>query len=177
MKKILFLLLAVFTMSLFTGCETRTNDPAEIKKQLKKEAKEKGGGVLPDISELRRSNRQTYGIIRFLNDSNPAGEKQPIVISGKNINIKGIAVDRHQETLAAGVYIKAGDEFYKANYGEPSKVAVEKMGDAKYLRSGFTVNIPTGKLKKGINKLGVFVVSSDRETYYAQKNRIRIMVK
>ncbi len=163
-------------MNLFSGCETRTNEPPKVKNKKKKDRKKEVDNF-SKISGLKKSNRQTFGLIRFLNDTNPTVEEQPIIISGENIKIKGVAIDKHQEDLAAGVYIKAGNEFYKADYGQPNKIVVAKMENPKYLRSGFTLNIPTKKLKKGINQLGLLVLSSDGASYYEQKNKIRIKVK
>lgn len=63
------------------------------------------------------------------------------------IKIKGVAIDIHNNSVAAGVYVKTDNQLFKAKYGLPDNEIVRRTKKQKYLKSGFILTIPMNKLK------------------------------
>ncbi len=187
MKQVFPLLLLMAFLSIFSvACQdgdTRkpgSKSSQKKKKNSKKQTKKKNNStaVLPPISKLKKSPKQTYALLSSVNDYNTSKDDQPFALdTDEAITLKGTAIDKPNKALAAGVYVKIGKQVFKTNYGAPRKKAVERLKAEKYLKSGFSVVIPKAKLKKGKHNVQLLVVAKNRKTYYEQKNKIAINVK
>ena len=192
MKNLLPLLFIIFSISLFTSCQndksTTTKKPKTeqrkkanqnkkkkpTKKQANKNTKPK---PLPPLSKLKKSDKKTHALIKNINDKSLFKTKQPIRITEDEIKIKGVAIDSHKQATAAGVYLKIGNQTFKAKYGLPDKEIVKNKKKKKYLKSGFTLNIPKTKIKNGDYDINIYVVSSDRKTYFESKQNVKIKIR
>lgn len=196
MKRILYLLLTIFTLGLFaTSCQNdkpaqkpkselrkkqqqkKANQRKANQKKKRKNQKRAKPAALPPISKLKKSTKQTQAVIRTINDKNPGKDKQPFRITEKTITVKGVAVDTPRKTAAAGVYVKIGKQFFKTNYGQPQKAFADRAKNPKYLKSGFTVKIPKAKIKQGDYDVSLYVVSSDRKTYYEIAKTVKVKIR
>lgn len=198
MKNLLPLLFIIFTISLFTNCQSdsqtakkpKTEQRKKTNKNKKKKPNQKQANKkkklnqkqakpkpLPPLNKLKKSDKQTKGFVKVINDKNLFKVKQPIRITEEMIKITGVAIDRAKKTRAAGVYVKIGDQTFKAKYGLSDKAFAQKMKNQKFLKSGFTVTIPKAKIKRGDYDLSLHVVSSDRKTYYEQKEKVSIKIR
>jgi|GEM_PF-1171658 len=191
MKNLLPLLFIIFTISVFTNCQSDSQTAKKNKTEQRKKANKKKKPnqkqankkkntkpkPLPPIAKLKKSDKQTRGSIYNINGSNTAKGKQPFRITDKNITIKGRAIDKPRKTAAAGVYVKIGKQYFKANYGQPSKAFADNTKNPKYNKVAFTANIPKSKIKNGDYEVSLCVVSSDRKTYYEQKETIKIKIR
>lgn len=190
-KNLLPLLIIIFSISIYTSCQndsastkkTKTEQRKKLnkaKKANKKNANKKKNAKpkpLPPISKLKKSDKQTRATIHEVNGNKAAKDKQPFRLTDKNILVKGIAIDRPRKNPAAGVYVKIGEQYFKANYGKPSKILAEQTKNPRYSKAGFSVNIPKTKIKNGDYEVSLCVVSSDRKTYYEQKEKVKIKVR
>jgi len=193
MKNLLPLLIIIFTISVFTSCQNdspstkkskteqrkklnkvKKADKKKVNKKKNTKAKPK---PLPPISKLEKSDKQTRVIIQNVSGKNIAKDKQPFRLTEDKITVRGIAVDTPRKTAAVGVYVKIGDQYFKANYGKPSKDFANRTKNPKYGKAGFVATIPKDKIKRGDYELSVCVVSSNRKTYYEQKDKIKIKVR
>lgn len=148
------------------------------KNQQKKPADTAKAKALPPISKLKKSDKVTTARIRMINDQKIKSDmKTPPRITDDVLKIAGVAIDKPQKTAAAGVYLKIGEKFYKTNYGQPNKAIVKSLKNPKYLKSNFRIQIPTAGIKKGNYDVGIFVVSSDRKTYYEVKDKVAIKIR
>lgn len=182
MNKLIILLL--YTLVICTaniGCRndsSRQNKPQyQQSKEVDAEKKKNNAKPLPPFSQLKKINKQTFGFIRLVNNKKVREEKQPILIRDERLIVKGNAIDQTTRTTASGIYLKIGNQQFKAQYGQPNKNLAQRLKNDKYLNSGFTAHIPTAKLKKGIQEITVLVVANDRKGYYEQKNKVKINVK
>lgn len=132
--------------------------------------------ALQPIDKLKKSERQTRAMIKRINDEPVLEAKQSLEITDDMIEITGIAIDSHERNLAVGVYIKIDDQLFEAKYGIPDEGIVKHTKEKKYYKSGFFVEIPKNKLKKGKCDISLLVISSDRKTYYEQKKKVSIKV-
>ena len=177
-------------MSLFTNCqgdsqtteksktEQRKNNNKKKNPNQKKANKKKNTApkLLPPIGKLKKSQKKTRAYIYNISDKSVTKDKQPFRITD-DIVVKGIGIDQPRKTVAEGVYVKIGKQYFKADYGKPSKDFATKAKNPKYAKAGFVVTIPKGKIKKGDYEVGVCVVSSDRKTYYEQEKKVSIKVR
>jgi len=200
MKRILYLSLVIFTLSLFTtSCQNdkpAQNPKPELRKkqqqrkanQKKKQNQKKANQQkktkpalkpkrLPKISQLKKANIQTQAAIKTINENKVAKGKQPFRLTGKNIVIKGMAIDKPRKTAAAGVYVKIGNQFFETNYGQNQRAFADRSKNPKYLKSGFTITIPKAKIKNGDYDVSLCVVSSDRKTYYETEKKVKVKIR
>jgi len=193
MKNLLPILFIIFTISLFTNCQSdsqtakkpKTEQRKKTNKNKKKKANQKKANKkkkakpkpLPPLNKLKKSDKQTRALVKVINDKNLFKAKQPIRITEETIKITGAAIDKAKNTRAAGVYVKIGKQTFKAKYGLPDKAFAKTMKNQKFLKSGFTITIPKAKIKRGDYDVNLCVVSSDRKTYYEQKDKVKIKIR
>jgi len=191
MKNLLPLLFIIFTISVFTNCQSDSQTAKKNKTEQRKNANKKKkpnqrkankkkrvkSKPLPPITKLKKSTKQTQASISKISGNIVAKDKQPFRITEDKIIIRGMAIDRPRKTAAAGVYVKIGEQYFRANYGQPSKKFANKAKNPKYRRAAFTANIPKRKIKNGDYEVSLCVVSSDRKTYYEQKKKVKIKIR
>lgn len=122
MKNLLPLLVIIFTISLFAGCQndgsttkkSKTEQHKKLKKvknanKKKKNAKPK---PLPPIGKLKKSTNQTKASIYSINENKAAKDKQPFRLTEKNIVIKGTAIDKPKKNACSRcIYKNRGTVF------------------------------------------------------------------
>jgi hypothetical protein len=107
-----------------------------------------------------------------------AGAKAPIKLSFSRkqpISFVGWAADR--TVPAAGVYLVIDGKRVPAQYGldRPDVAQALSAPDARYV--GFVANVPPNLLAAGANRLGVEVVDSTGQGYYAELPTTTIVLK
>lgn len=101
----------------------------------------------------------------------------PITIKTPTFVVRGWAVDQRSKSAAAGVIVNVDGKDFLANYGSPRPDVAENLKSANYVNSGFTVSIDSSALGKGKHTLIFRVVTSDRKSYYQQKQTYDVVVE
>lgn len=84
-----------------------------------------------------------------------------------DIRVSGWALDRDSLTRAAGVdLVLDGGAPMAAEYGIERGDVAQYFHCPECLHSGFVYRLPLGKLKKGVHRLTVRVISADRRVYW-----------
>jgi alginate O-acetyltransferase complex protein AlgJ len=84
----------------------------------------------------------------------------------KYVNIIGWAIDSKAGSDASSVYLKVGDKYYSAYYGQQRTDVSGYFHNPNVVNSGFTFNINTSDLKEA-GKCSLIIISKDKKYQYA----------
>jgi hypothetical protein len=101
----------------------------------------------------------------------------PITVNTASFGVRGWAVDQRAKTVAGGVIISVDGKDFVADYGSPRPDVAANLKNSDYINSGFTVSIDSSAIGKGKHTLIFRVVTSDRKSYYQQKQGHEVVVE
>jgi hypothetical protein len=106
-------------------------------------------------------------------------DEAPIEVpAGGTIQVEGWAVDKPAGGLARAVLIIVDEQFpVQAEYGQERADVAEALGNAAYLKSGYSANIPSELLPPGRHTLEVRVVSQDGRSYYPSAPTTKVILR
>ncbi|MFD1903719.1 hypothetical protein ACFSQ7_05705 [Paenibacillus rhizoplanae] len=106
---------------------------------------------LVDYSEYKNLPKveNPTGWIDYINNQ-PIKEQGKANLSedSKITNIVGWALDKTNETVAGGIYLKVGEKYYSGNYGIARESVSSAYNNINLTNSGYSFNVPTEELKK-----------------------------
>ena len=102
---------------------------------------------------------------------------RPIRISGRrSVKVVGWAVDQGREAAAAGVDIAVDEASFPSIYKWERADVAQHFNRPAYRYSGFTADIPRGRLGRGQHRLAIRAAAATRECYY-ESAPIEILVE
>lgn len=113
-----------------------------------------------EFSHLPKLGNPDVWIDYFNNQ--PVSEQNKFVInnSSETVNIIGWALDKENNKVAGGVFLKVGDKYYAGNYGIPREEVAATYNNSSLTESGFTFNIKTSELIEQ-KQVSLIVISND----------------
>jgi phosphoglycerol transferase len=102
---------------------------------------------------------------------------RPIRITGRrSVKVVGWAVDQGREAAVAGVDIAVDEVSFPSIYQWERADVAQHFNRPAYRFSGFTADIPRGKIGKGQHRLAIRAAAATRECYY-ESAPIEILVE
>lgn len=127
---------------------------------------------LVDYSEYKNLPKveNPTGWIDYINNQ-PIKEQGKAKLSedSKITNIVGWALDKTNETVAGGIYLKVGEKYYSGNYGIARESVSSAYNNINLTNSGYSFNVPTEELKKA-GEFSLIVISNDKTYQYSPMN-------
>ena len=98
-----------------------------------------------------------------------------VVEQGGVVVVSGWGFDIKNGRPALGIFVGVdgrGDRL--VNYGEERRDVADFFKNEGYLKTGFTVAVPTANLSKGKHKLNFKIVSADNTEYFVPVDKVEI---
>lgn len=129
------------------------------------------GHRITDTCQLSNSTLSSeFNIDSLSGVKQPFQTRQPIVIDGADVEIKGWAVDISNESIVGGVHVLVDECEYASEYGLPRPDVATAKG-AQYKYSGFRLCLPISEVGKGKHTISVRVITRDLKSYYSAPER------
>jgi hypothetical protein len=153
---------------LFLGCSRDEEEP--------KSASVAANSSPIDPKSLADTNSET--LIAFDEiGGQPPKPGVPIVVKTPSLFVRGWAVDQRSKSAAGGVIVNVDGKDFLAAYGSPRPDVAANLHSPDYVNSGFTVSLDSAAIGKGKHTMIFRVVTSDRKSYYQQKQTYDVVVE
>ena len=98
-------------------------------------------------------------------------EQASLSPAGDVVIIRGWAVDRALDGVAAGVDVEVDGQYYHARYGLDRIDIAERLGKSSYRYSGFEAHIPIAQFGRGRHSLALRILAKDHTSYIVPEQR------
>lgn len=124
-----------------------------------------------------------YSLVKRFYVANVAGvpsfaiEHASLSTAGDAVIVKGWAIDRTTEDIAAGVDVEIDGQHYRARYGLDRLDVAQRLGKPSYRYSGFEAHIPIAQLGKGRHMLALRILTKNHTPYVVPEKKITLEYK
>lgn len=96
---------------------------------------------------------------------------------GDFVFVKGWAIDRTSDSIAAAVFIDIDGTLFRARYGDERTDVADVMKKPLYRYSGFEARIPVSEIGKGQHSIQINIVTRDKDSYDVPKRKVMFNIK